>query len=217
MAVRSKKRKSKKKVRRKVKVIVHNGAHNVYHPDYYEHVERAFAANGKTYYNFKNDTQIRTGRYMVIQNFLQEVNYRMDSDRLKLYIKKITEEIDGTKKSINIGNAIVYLNQMKNLTELAFEPDTVYRLASAVYFDDSEDLRTWEKKHNDLKIAGWKENGTLDFFYKRPFAELIGLKDISETVIQDYLEKAVRLIESYNSVLNSETQQPINRSSTMSV
>lgn len=196
------KRKHTRRLNQKPKV--NTNTFNLYHPEFEGKIEEAFKVKGTTYYNFKKDTEIRSGRYMVIQNFLQEVFFRMDLERLKAYITRIISELDNSKGQVNVGNAIVFLHQMKSLTELAFEPDTIYRLASAVYFDETEDLRSWDGKHNELKITGWKEDGTLDFFYKKGFAELIGLKDISETDMRDYLDKAARMSEELKRVLNSE-------------
>lgn len=140
----------------------------------------------------------------------------MDLDRLKAYIKRIREELDGTKGGVNFGNAIAFVDQMKSLTELAFEPDTVYRLASVIYFDDTEDVTKWDRVYNDAKIKAWKENSTLDFFYKKPFIELMGLKDISETDLRDYLEKVQDLIDVYNTTLYA-TPTATDKNSMMSV
>ena len=176
----------KKPKRRPVKPKISPEFKNAHHPEFTGLIEESFKVRGITYYNFKSDTQVRTGRYIFVQNFLQEVYFRMDLDRLKMYISRVREEIDGSKNGqINVGNACAFLDQMKNLTELAFEPDTVYRLASVIFFDDTEDVTKWDKAHNDKKIAAWKEEGTLDFFYKRPFTALMRLKDISETDLRD--------------------------------
>lgn len=131
----------------------------------------------------------------------------MDLERLKQYINTIVSELDNSKGTVNVGNAIVYLHQMKTLTELAFEPETIYRLSSGIYFDDTEDLRTWDRTHNEIKIKGWKENGTLDFFFSKPFIELTGLKNMSQIDIQDYLDKVASMNEEYGRVLNSRAQQ----------
>lgn len=180
---------------------------NIYHPELADKIEEAFKSNGTTYYNFKQYTEIPAGRYMVVQNFLQEVFFRMDLDRLKQYINTVVSELDNSKGSVNIGNAIVWLHQMKTLTELAFEPETIYRLSSGVYFDDTEDLRTWNREYNVKKISGWKENGTLDFFFSKPFIELTGLKNMSQTDIQDYLDKVASMNEEFGRVLNSRVPQ----------
>ncbi len=111
---------------------------NIHHPELADKVEYSFTSKGVKYYQFKKDSQIRYGRYMVLQNFLQEVNFRMSTDTLKTYISKITDQLNGTKGVINVGNALELLGHMKHLTELAFEPDTVYRMASVLFFDESE-------------------------------------------------------------------------------
>ena len=207
----------KKPKRRPVKPNVNPDFKNVHHPEYIGLIEEAFTVRGVKYYNFKSDTDVRTGRYIFVQNFLQEVYFRMDIDRLKMYIRRVREEIDGSKQgSINVGNACAFLDQMKSLTDLAFEPDTVYRLASVIYFDDTEDVTKWDKGHNDAKIKAWKEEGTLDFFYRKPFTELMGLKDISETDLRGYLEKVQLMIDAYNTSLY-ETPPVTSKSSTTSV
>lgn len=192
--------------RRPVKppVIKSDKVWNIHHPEIASTIEESFKVAGKQYYTFKKDTIIRYGRYLVLQAFLQEVNFRMSTDTLKTYIAKITESINGTKGTINIGTALEYLGHMKNLTELAFEPDTIYRLASCIFFDESEDLRTWDKKHNELKIMAWREDGTIDFFYNKLFQELTGLSDTSETAIRDYLEKVGELKKRYDSAIQSQ-------------
>lgn len=203
-----------------MKPVVNPEFHNIHHPEYAGLIQEEFKSNGKQYYSFKSDSMVRTGRYMFLQNFLQEVLYRMTVDRLKAYIAKIRSEIDGSKVSkegipqVNFGNAIVFLDQMKTLTELAFEPETVYRLASVIYFDETEDVTKWDREHNEKKIAAWKEAGTLDFFYGKPFTELTGLKGISETDLRDCLDKFQRLNDVYNIALNSETPTQSSSSST---
>ncbi len=201
--MKTKPRKSRPLKRRPVKPVMNDKVWNIYHPELHDKIEPAFKSEGKQYYTFKKDTTIRYGRYLVLQAFLQEVNFRMSTDTLKAYIKNITDQLNGTKGTINIGNALEYLGHMKNLTELAFEPDTVYRLASCLFFDDSEDLRTWDKGHNEEKIRAWRAAGTLDFFYDKLFQELTGLKDISKTAITDYLEKVGELKKNYDSVIQS--------------
>lgn len=205
------KRRSKPKRR---KPVVSDKIYNIYHPELADKIEEAFTSGGIKYYNFKKDHEVRAGRYIIIANFLQEVFFRMDREMLRMYVTRIKSEIDGTKGQINIGNALEFLGHMDKLTGLAFESDTMYRLASAVYFDDTELLNTWDQKHNEHKIQGWKEDGTLDFFFKRPFSELTGLKNISVTDMRGFLEASVRLKDEYKRVLNSATQEAGSKSST---
>lgn len=211
--MRPKKSHSKAKSRG-AKPVVNDKLFNLYHPELADKVEYSFTAGGIKYYSFKKDAEVRAGRYIIIANMLQEVNFKMDPEMLKTYIKQIRSEIDGSKGQINIGNALEFLGHMRELTNLSFESETIYRLASAVYFDDTERLNEWDPKHNEQKIRGWREDGTLDFFYMRPFSELIGLKGISQEDLRDSLEKSAKLKDEYRRVLNSAIQEADSKSST---
>jgi len=174
------------------------------HADYYGKTEFQFEAAGVKYYAFQNDVDMPTGRYMYIQNFLQEVSLRMNLDTLKDYIQAIRKNIDGSKGHVDIVKVAVLIDQLESRVELAFEPDTVYRLASCIFFDETELLTTYNIKHNESKIAAWKSEGTLDFFYKKPFEELTGLKGISPDVIRNYLEAVPKFAEKLTSEMREQ-------------
>jgi hypothetical protein len=178
---------------------------NIYHPDFSESIEPAFKANGKQFYRFIKDTSIPWGRYMYLQTFLYEQSLRMDLDTLRGYISNMKYAVNGTvAKGIDLISVIRTLTQMESRTELGFETDTTFRLASVMYFDDQEDLYTYDKKHNDLKIAAWKEAKTLDFFYTRPMSELLGLSVLSPQDLQTFIEAQNKLLKE----LISETPAP---------
>lgn len=173
----------------------------LHHADYYGKIEFQFEVKGVKYYSFQNDVEIPTGRYMFIQNFLQEVNLRMNLDSLREYIAAMKKQIDGSKGSVDIVKLAVLIDQLESRVSLAFEPDTVYRLASCIFFDETELLTTYNIKHNETKIAAWKSEGTLDFFYRKPFEELTGLKGISEYAIRNYLQAVPKYAEKLTSVM----------------
>lgn len=195
--------KKKPTKRRPVKPVVSDKIFNIYNPEFHEKIEPAFVCGTTQYYTFKKDSTMRYGRYLILQGMLQEVNFRMSLDTLKAYLKRLDEELNGSKGTVNIGNALMFIGHMKNLTELAFEPDTVYRLASCLFFDDKEDLRGWDKKHNEDKIRAWRDNGTLDFFYNSLFQEFINLRNTSETDIRVYLDRVEELRKSYDSAIQT--------------
>lgn len=212
--MRPKKSHSKAKSRG-AKPVVNDKLFNLHHPELADKVEYQFTSGGIKYYSFCKDTEARYGRYIIMANMVQEVSYRMDRETLRTYITRTVAEIDGTKGAINIGNALAFLGQMLTLTDMSLESDTMYRLASAVYFDETENLKGWDPKYNAKKIQGWKEDGTLDFFYKRPFAELINLKGTSQTDLRDFLQASEKLKEDYKRVLSSEILDQDSKSSMM--
>lgn len=178
---------------------------NIYHPDFYDLVEPAFKVNGKQYYRFVRDTSIPWGRYMYLQTFLYEQSLRMDLDTLNGYIQRMKLAINGSvQKGIDLITVIKTLTQMESRVELAFEVDTTYRLASVMYFDDQEDLYTYDKPHNDKKIQTWKEAKVVDFFYTRPMSELLNLTGSSPEDLVKFIEGQTALLKD----LTTETAEP---------
>jgi hypothetical protein len=53
-------------------------------------------------------------------------------------------------------------------------PDFVYKLASVIFFDETESPYSYSFDYNKKKIEEWKKSGdTLDFFLSRLSSELI--------------------------------------------
>jgi hypothetical protein len=177
---------------------------NVHHPDFCESVEPAFTVNGVTYYRFIKETSIPWGRYMFMQTFLIEQELRMNLNQLNGYVQKLKYAIQGKPGTLDVITMVRVIGQMESRVELAFEVDTTYRLASVMYFDDTEDLYTYDKTHNDVKIALWKEAKAVDFFYTRPMSELLGLINSSPEDLQTFIEQQTALLKE----LTIETPEP---------
>lgn len=185
------------KRRKPVKPVVNDKIFNIHHPEYHGAIEEAFIANGVQYYCFKKDTAVRYGRYIFMQTFLQETNLRMTLEQAKKDNATMASWLDGSRGTINIGKVQEILTIQRQQYDLSFEPDTVFRLASCLYFDETEDLRTWDKVHNEEKIKRWKESHTVDFFFHGLFQDLTSLKGLSKTVLVNYLDKAPQTLKGW--------------------
>jgi len=174
-------------------------AFNLHHPDLRENVEVAFRVVGKTYYRFKEEVEIPSGRYTFIDAFLREHEMRMSIDVLKGYISAIRDEISGQKGEVNLHNVAVLLYKMESRANLAFTPDTIKRLASVIYFDDTEKLNTYDQEYGKKKIELWDREKVDDFFFEKPIGELLGLQGISRESLQNYLTEATQLLQDLTS------------------
>jgi len=185
------------KKRKPVKPVVNDKIFNIHNPEYHGMIEEAFVANGVQYYCFRKDTAIRYGRYIFLQDFLQETQLRMTIEQARKDNEIMTSHLDGSKGTINIAKVLEILSIHRQQFNLAFEPDTVFRLASCLFFDEAEDLRTWDKQHNEEKIKRWKESHTVDFFFHRLFQELTGLNNLSRTVLVNYLQQVPETLKGW--------------------
>lgn len=203
----------RKNKRRPVKPVISDKVYNIHHPDFHGKIEEAFKAAGKQYYCFTNDSGMKYGRYIFMQNFLQEMYLRIDLNSLRQYAQDAQSWINGSKTNsegkplIRVDKACEILSIIDQRANLSFEPDTVFRLASCIYFDANEDLKSWDKKYNEAKIELWREAKAYDFFFHKLFQELTDLRGTSLTVLENYLEKIPPLIKGWSKIVNGTLTQ----------
>lgn len=178
---------------------------NLRHPDLQDKIEFAFecgpALNKRKFYRMKadegetNDFRLPTGRYKWIDAILSEVNLRMTVDTLTAYLNELEKQLDGGSGRINLGKAFQIIYAMRTRTNLGFDPQLVKRLASIVYFDETEDLSDYDKAYCDKKIEFWEKHDCYDFFLTRPIAELCNLNGVSVTGLKTYIQTAEQIIK----------------------
>lgn len=167
---------------------------NLNHPDIRDVVEYVFTVAGVDYFQFKAEVEIPAGRYTWIDAFMREHEMRMSLDVLRGYIGALREQLSGELGEINIGNATILLYKMETRTNLAFSPETIRRLASVIYFDASENLKTYDQDYGKKKIATWEKHKFIDFFLCRPLKELLGLHDTSVESLQNYIIQSQQIL-----------------------
>lgn len=182
---------------------------NLNHPDLAPQVELAFEAAGKKYYRFKDEYQIPAGRYKYIHNALREMDLRMTQAKLMEYINEFEVCLNGTgkKKEINLGRLWELVLNMKTRAKLPFDADTVKRFAAVTYFDDSEDLSTYDRAYGQQKIDLWEKHNVTDFFLTSPIGELLQLSNSSQESLKEYLTMSMQILEELNSGLLNQSQE----------
>lgn len=175
---------------------ISEGIYNLHHPEMAGKTEFAFECNGVKYYKAVKDYILPVGRYKFIDQKLSEAEIRMDLKTLKAFIVELEKSLDGSKGTINLGKAFETIYKMKTRCELAFEPETIKRLASVVYFDETEDLRDYDEEYGNKKIASWDKAEFIGFFLTKPIEELLNLRGISETSLAKYIKDSEQILKS---------------------
>lgn len=188
--------KTKKPVKRAPKPIA-RPSYNLRHEDMAHKIEKAFKSGTIQYYKFIDDHQIPAGRYKYIYAALKEADMRMSGETLDLFIAEGERILNGgdKKNMISVGELWKLILNLKSRRALAFEPASVERLAAVIYFDENEDLSTYDRMHGMRKVEHWKKNKTLDFFLTRPIVELFGLKGCSITSLEAYIQQTEEVIK----------------------
>ena len=174
------------------------GLYNIHHPDIAPLIEVAFECGGVTYYRMKEEREFnhRVGRYKFINAYTAEAEIRMSIKTLQDYIKELKKHLDGARGNINLDKAFRVIHAMETRAELAFEPGTIKRLASVVYFDETEDLRDFDEDYGRKKIELWEKHDCYAFFLTRPMNELLNLQGISLGSLKKYIQEAESVIKS---------------------
>jgi hypothetical protein len=136
-------------------------------------VVEAFELGGKKYFMFDNAFEVPAGRMLSALAIYQEMEMRCDREYLDAHTKAMEKLLSDPKKiSIQwIAQLNINLRERLGLMPL---PDFVYKLASVIFFDDSESPYSYDFNYNKGKIEQWKQSKeTLDFFLSRLSSELI--------------------------------------------
>lgn len=179
------------------------------HPEYAPMVEEAFTCGGKRFYRFKEEYRQSTGRYKYYYAALREVDLRADLNTLKEYISAFKNILDGGKngKQISLEALWKLIFNLESRINLAFEPAGVKNLAAIAYFDETEDLTSYDAEYGKQKVKLWEDHGIHDFFLTRPIGELLGLNSTLDESFLTYLKTAEQILTDLNSGLRTLSEE----------
>ena len=173
------------------------------HPDYAAMVEEAFTCAGKRFYRFKEEYRMSTGRYKYYYATLRELELKLSLKDLQKYVDSFKTVLNGgsKKKTIELTDLHKLVINLESRVELAFDPATIRKLAAIAYFDDTEDLVSFDERYGDQKIKLWEDHKVYDFFLTKPIGELLGVKNISVDSLVEHLNQMDGIIQDLNSNL----------------
>lgn len=145
----------------------------------------AFKYQGVQYYKLDNLFTIPTDRGFEAQTFLEEMNMRCTRSFLEAHVQAKNKIYSDTSK-IDIATLIKLDMQLEERLKFIFEPTTIYKLASIVYFDENENPYRYDFKYNLDKIKKWRESGA-DFFFLEPIKILMPFLDMSNQDLDNFL------------------------------
>lgn len=152
----------------------------------------AFTLQGTKYYMFEDPFNMPSGRAFTALAYYEEFRMRCTYDYLKLHCRAV-DILLGNPKKINLTEIWQIHRNLKERVELVPIPDHIYKLASVVFFDESESPYAYDFNYGQKKIELWKQNpDILDFFLSTPLTDLmpslrsesIGLKTFLPVVEQ---------------------------------
>lgn len=169
-------------------------------------VVEAFKLNGKRYFMYEDSTKMPSGRGLCALTIYEEFNMRCTREYLLAHVR--ATEVILNSNPIKL-TAIAQINSnLKERLNLALFPEHVYKLASVIFFDESESPYNYDYQYNNKKIEEWKTSGgTLDFFLKTPLKDLIPFSGLQEQNADNYFQVA----EAINNLHHSDLQEVLSK------
>jgi hypothetical protein len=144
------------------------------HPEYAPMVEEAFTCAGRRFYRFKEEYRMSTGRYKYYSSTLRELDLKLSLKDLQKFVDAFKAVLNGGKKKvIEITDLTVLIYNLESRIKLAFDNETIYKLAAIAYFDETEDLVSYSDKYGEDKIKLWRDNHMHDFFFDEAYRRVI--------------------------------------------
>lgn len=147
----------------------------------------AFEWREKKYYQSENAFDMATGRALCAITFYEEFRMRCDKEYLDKHCRAIDILLSDPKK-IAIGQIARIHENLKERVALAPYPDHIYKLASVLFFDETESPYSYDYKYNMEKIKEWKEDPELlSFLVSQPLKELMSFGEHAKPSVQTFL------------------------------
>jgi hypothetical protein len=164
-------------------------------------VEPAFELGGIRYFQFANQEDVSTGRQFAALAIYNEMDMRVDREYLELHCKAF-DKVVNNGKNINVSYLVQMNNNLRDRLELMVTPGFIYKLASVVFFDESESPYNYDYRYNEKKIEKWKSDpATLDFFLQTPLKNLVPFLTAQEGVSNIFSAVAEQVGEIHHKLL----------------
>ena len=165
----------------------------------------AFAIGGTDYWMFESSNEVPTGRFFAAMGVYTEMEMNADKEYLTAHCRAMEKILSDPKKI-----ALTYIMQLnvnlKERLDLMPMPEYIYKLASVIFFDETESPYSYDYDYNKLKIEKWKAaGGTLDFFSRTPLKEVVPSLNMPNADFQTY-SSLTKLISETHQALLSEIQ-----------
>ena len=158
----------------------------IVHPRHDLPIKFGFTTGNKHYYRLKDDYDIFENRFRYLKTFYQEVDNKLTSS-------DINEFCQAAKKYINKGEHIEagkLLDEMEYRSTWLFEPTSLYKYASVIYFDLQEDIRDYDMDYCHKKIEYWsKKKELLRMLLKELMSGVENLLSLSKADFQNYISE----------------------------
>jgi hypothetical protein len=145
-------------------------------------IELAFVHEGIEYFRFVNDLNIPVERAFAAQDVYEEMNHKLDATYLDSLLESVLKAANKGELVKIVQLISIAKEKRKHITNV----DMIYKLASVLYFDKTENCYTYDYEYAEIKMNRWRKGGVQDFFLKTPLKDFLPSFDSLELSIETY-------------------------------
>lgn len=145
-----------------------------------------FESGGRQYYKFADDLKIPALRAFAAKDVYQELEYKTTKTHMIAHFEAVEQLLSEGK----LAQVIILNAEIRSRLDYITHIDLLYKLASVMYFDQSENPYSYDQPYNFTKIANWKKDNDIEsFFLKIPFIDLMPHNILSVNDLPVYTER----------------------------
>jgi len=121
-------------------------------------IKYAFTVGITDYYQLVNDLDLPEKRFAYLRHYYHEMQMRLTKETLLEFMDAMKKAVNPEKgKSVELGKVDRLIDEITERTKWLFEPESLYRMASVVYFTLDEDITDYDERENEAKIKAFKK------------------------------------------------------------
>lgn len=173
-------------------------------------IVEAFVLDGVQYYQFDDVFGIPVERAFAALDIYGEVQSKCTRDYLLSHSAALKETLNN--KRIDILKVSQLITQLDERLEMIFDADLVYKLASVVYFDTTENPYKYDYKYGIEKMRKFQKSDIEAFFLNSPIREFLPFKDISKNDLETYIQVGraitIQQLQAITAMLSNSESNP---------
>lgn len=178
----------------------------------HDQIEFAFTSGGINYFRFSADVNIPFQRAVAARDILTEELWQINPAVLQswneaLIAMVINQRTPSDKKLYEIG---IMANRLKEQLSMSFSLTRTFKLASVMYFDETENPLDYQYPYNQQKMKHWMEHNDIPgFFLNLPESEFNpSLREFSQnfpTFLEAETKRMLNTISHITSHISTES------------
>lgn len=164
-------------------------------------IKPAFRCGGVQYFEFDDINNLLCGRAFQAMDYYNELGMKATREYLEAHCAAIEDTLNADE--IKLTNILQLTMQLRERLEMIFSPDIMYKIASVVYFDDTEKPYSYDDAYGRKKIEHWKAHDIDDFFLLKPIRELIPSLELSKKDLAIFMTTEKKINQEHLNVIST--------------